>query len=163
MIKVARRLPFRYFERRKKSNKSHEKNNGAKPYFLYYEESLVSSNLNSKLFGFYSAHPNGRALMQWPAKITHDQNWEIWSNFWGLFRILLTSAGIDGGVTMFFFCATVMSISSLRSESSVPFPFCSKFMESGMSKSKSSLTGLSVSSRGGGNSKLFCAGAWWVF
>ena len=34
MIRVARRLPFRYFERRKKSNKSHEKNNGAKPYFF---------------------------------------------------------------------------------------------------------------------------------
>ena len=26
--------------------------------FLYYEESLVSSNLNSKLFRFHSAHPN---------------------------------------------------------------------------------------------------------
>ena len=26
--------------------------------FLYYEESLVSSNLNSKLFWFHSAHPN---------------------------------------------------------------------------------------------------------
>ena len=25
--------------------------------FLYYEESLVSSNLNSKLFRFHSAHP----------------------------------------------------------------------------------------------------------
>jgi hypothetical protein len=25
--------------------------------FLYYEESLVSSNLNSKLFQFHSAHP----------------------------------------------------------------------------------------------------------
>ena len=25
--------------------------------FLYYEESLVSSNLNSKLFWFHSAHP----------------------------------------------------------------------------------------------------------
>ena len=58
MIKVARRLPFRYFERRKKSNKSHEKNNGAKAYFLYYEESLVSSNLNSKLFGFHCVRPN---------------------------------------------------------------------------------------------------------
>ena len=26
--------------------------------FLYYEESLLSSNLNSKLFRFHSAHPN---------------------------------------------------------------------------------------------------------
>ena len=26
--------------------------------FLYYEESLVSSILNSKLFRFHSAHPN---------------------------------------------------------------------------------------------------------
>ena len=26
--------------------------------FLYYEESLVSSSLNSKLFRFHSAHPN---------------------------------------------------------------------------------------------------------
>ena len=26
--------------------------------FLYYEESLASSNLNSKLLRFHSAHPN---------------------------------------------------------------------------------------------------------
>ena len=45
---------------------------------------------------------------------------------------------------------------------SVPFPFSSKFMESGMSKSKSSLTGLSVSSRGGGSSGFF-SGVLWVF
>ena len=32
--------------------------------FLYHEESLVSSNLNSKLFWFRSAHPNIECYMK---------------------------------------------------------------------------------------------------
>ena len=35
-----------------------QKNSTGPILFLYYEESLVSSNLNSKLFGFHCVRPN---------------------------------------------------------------------------------------------------------
>ena len=37
--------------------------------FLYYEESLVSSNLNSKLLRFHSAHPNVHSAKKTPPRV----------------------------------------------------------------------------------------------
>ena len=74
---------------------------------LCYEESLVSSNLNSKIFWFHSAHPN-----VWPYKLWTQKR----RTFTGLTTILLNQASVQirwkvsGIDERSFRCATIRDI-----------------------------------------------------